>query len=126
LPGEPAALRPDTAAVVDRARELIAARSPEIASPLLDQALAAGAITEAERVELLHELVGVPDSGWALSVAAQRLRRQVRAAIARAAPALARPLLDAAVADERLTPAQEGRILRRLRDGQRRPLSSLL
>ena len=123
---EPAELRPDAQAVLDRAVELIAARSPGIACPILDRALAAGTITAAERAELLREIVGVPDAPRGpLSVAAQRLRHQIRAAIGRAAPALARPLLDQAVAERRLTPSQMMRITHKLRDGRLRPVSSL-
>ena len=50
--------------------------------------------------------------------------REALAAIRRAAPAIAKPILDEAVDAERLTPAQEQRILERLRispPGLRRP-----
>ncbi|MGD0198517.1 MAG: hypothetical protein ABSC56_11520 [Solirubrobacteraceae bacterium] len=121
---EPAALRPDAQAALERALELIAARSPEIACPILDRALAAGTITAAERAELLHEIVGAPaPPRSSLGAAAQRLRSQIRATIARAAPGLARPLLDEAVAARRLTPSQEMRILHRLGRGQLRSVS---
>jgi hypothetical protein len=117
----------DPAAVLVRARELIAARSPGIAVPMLDRALAAGAITPAERAALLRELVGADDWRSApLSLAAQRLRSQIRAAIVRATPALARPVLDEAVRSARLTQRQRMRITHRLRDGVRRPVCSPL
>jgi hypothetical protein len=114
--------------VLERALELIAAQSPAIACPILDRALAAGTITRAEHAALLSEIVGAPIDRAATppSDAMMRLRHQVRAAIGRAAPALARPLLDEAVACARLTPSQEVRILQRLRRSALRPVSSLL
>jgi hypothetical protein len=118
---------PNATAVLERALALIAAKSPAIACPILARAVAAGTISPAERAELLGEVVGSPViPGRVSSVEAQRLRHQVRAAIGRAAPSLARPLLDEAVASERLTPAQEARILQRLRGGAPSPVSSLL
>ncbi len=125
LPTVPAALHAEPAAVLARARELIAARSPGIAVPILDRALAAGTITQAERAALLRELVGAggPQQGQ-LSLPAQRLRAQVGAAIARATPALARPLLDEAVASRRLTPSQRMRVTHSLRGGMSRRVCS--
>ena len=123
---EPPVLSPDPAVLV-RVRELIAARSPEIARPMLDDALAAGTITLAERAALLHEVLGVTDlPPTQLSLAARRLRDHIRAAIALASPALARPLLDEAVAAQRLTPSQSMRIAQHLREPARRPLSSVV
>ena len=115
----------DLDAVLVRTRELIAARSPEIVCPLLDEAFDAGTITRAERAALLRELVGLGDPPpGQLGLAAQRLRARTQAAIARAAPALAKPLLDQAVAARRLTPSQRMRISHHLRDRAHRPLSS--
>ena len=115
---------PSANAVLERAFELIAASSPAIAAPILDRALTAGTITASERARLLGEIVGSPipprDEPRAELV---RLRHQIRDAIARAAPQLARPLLDDAVASERLTPAQQARIIQRLRRGPVRPVS---
>ncbi len=50
-----------------------------------------------------------------LSVAAHRVLREVLAAIRRAAPGIAEPILAEAVDSERLTAAQQQRILERLR-----------
>ncbi len=124
-PAGPPALHADPAAVLVRARELIAARSPGIAVPILDRALAAGTITQAERAALLRELVGAggPQQGQ-LSLAAQRLRAQVAAAIARATPGIARPLLDEAVASRRLTASQRMRITHHLGGGMSRRVCS--
>jgi len=120
-------LSPNAAAVLDRALELVAANSPGIACPILDRALAAGTISAAERADLLSELVGAPGSSLPTRTeAARRLRHEVRAAIGRAAPGLARPLLDEAVASERLTRAQEVRILERLSQSSPRPVSSFM
>lgn len=115
---------PSANAVLERALELIAASGPAIAAPILDRALTAGTITPSERARLLGEIVGSPiRSRDEPRPELVRLRHQIRAAIARAAPQLARPLLDDAVACERLTPAQQARILQRLRRGALRPLS---
>jgi hypothetical protein len=117
-PSDAAVSSPNATAVLERALALVAARSPEIACPILDRAVAAGTISSAERAELLGEVVGSASAAYeAPSAEAMRLRHQIRVAIGRAAPLLARPLLDEAVASERLTPAQELRILRRLRRG---------
>lgn len=112
-------------ALLAQALELIAAKSPAIACPILDSALAAGTITRAEHAAILSELVGAIElRSLPPSDAGLRLRHQVRAAIGRAAPSLARPLLDEAVASARLTPSQEVRILQRLRRGALSPVSS--
>jgi len=67
---------------------------------------------------MLLELAGrevEPLASPASSAAARRVLREVLAAIRRAAPTIARPILDEAVDEERLTPAQKRRILERLR-----------
>jgi hypothetical protein len=118
---------PAASAVLERVRALLAAKAPAIGRPMLDRALAAGTITDSERSELLEELSGAPAAHASQRAAVARLHAEILAAVGRAAPTLAEPLLKDAVSTERLTTAQEGRILARLRlgDGYAPPLSSL-
>ena len=112
-PGTPAPVR----AVLERVLESIAGRAPAIAEPILDRAVADGRITRFERHALLREL-GHPDGvggGAAASVPARQVLREVLAAVRRAAPAIAQPILDEALVSERLTAAQHQRVLDRLR-----------
>ena len=115
----PRFLSPSAAAVFDRALELISSKAPSIAAPVLDRSVAVGRITRAERRELLDELTGVgePVAGPPRSEQVARVRHEAFAAVRRAAPRLAQPLLTDAVKTERLTPAQERRIVERLRQG---------
>ena len=103
---------PAAAAVLERVRVLLAAKTPGIAGPILDRALAAGTITDTERSGLLEELGGASVDHASGRAAVARLHL---AAVRRAAPTLAKPLLNEAVASERLTAAQERRILEHLR-----------
>jgi hypothetical protein len=66
------------------------------------------------------------DPAPALSREARGTLREALVALRRAAPGIARPILDEAVQAERLTPAQERRILERLRFGPARVLRSTL
>lgn len=120
---------PNAAAVLERTLELVAARSTSIARPILDRAVAAGTITAAQRAELLEELAGSGEqrqTGAPRSTAVARLRQEVSAAIRRAAPGLAQPLLSEAVASERLTRVQERRIIERLRQSPLHPVSFVM
>jgi len=108
---------PNAVAILDRTLELIAMRSQDIARPILDRAVATGTISPTERRKLFDELAADQQTVVAHpphSVAASRVDQQIRAAIRRAAPGLAGPLLKEARASERLTAAQERRILERL------------
>jgi hypothetical protein len=112
---------PDSAAreVLERVFAEIAAQAPVIARPVLDRALAAAAITTAERDELVRELA-VPEASADSppapdrSVAASNALREALSAVRRASPGIAETILDAAVADGLLTAAQEQRIVGRL------------
>lgn len=106
---------PAAAAVLERVRVLLAAKTPGIAGPILDRALAAGTITDTERSGLLEELGGASVDHASGRAAVARLHQEILAAVRRAAPTLAKPLLNEAVASERLTAAQERRILEHLR-----------
>jgi len=120
------ALSPAASAVLERVHEAIAANAPSIVRPILDRAVADGAITRTERHAMLLELSGEElveeEPAATFSLGARGALREALAAIRRAAPAIARPILDQAVDEERLTPAQERRILERLRSSPARGL----
>jgi len=104
---------PAVGAVLERVYDSIAASAPAIAAPIIDRAVDEGRITRVERHELLREL---RDPGTVdFSHGARSVLREALAAVRRAAPAIAMPILDDAVDQERLTAAQERRILERLR-----------
>lgn len=123
LPADTQALSPAARAVLERVLASIASSASSIAQPILDRAVEEGTITRAERHALLRELSGPPNPDEAPddsaipppSLGARRVLREALAAIRRAAPGIAKPILDEAVDAERLTPAQEKRILERLR-----------
>jgi hypothetical protein len=105
--------------VLERVFAEIAAQAPLIARPVLDRAAAAGAITASERDELLLELAEPQasrdaDDGSGRSGAVRTVLREALAAVRRASPSIAEPMLRAAVADGLVTAAQEERILTRL------------
>jgi hypothetical protein len=102
---------PSATAVLERSQDLVAAGATRIARPILDRALASGAITGSERSDLLEEFAGATPPITDARPALLRLRQEILAAIRRAAPALAHPLLTQAIASERLTLAQEHRII---------------
>jgi hypothetical protein len=106
---------PAATAVLERVRVLLADKAPAIARPILDRALAAGKITDAERSDLLEELSGASATHASERAAVAQLHEEIRGALRRAAPTLAQPLLKEALASERLTAAQERRIVERLR-----------
>jgi len=116
---------PAARAVLELVVEAVASNAQSIAAPILDRAVAAGTITRAERHAMLVELSDpeASDEQPALvSQDASRTLREALTAIGRAAPAIAQPILDEAVDAERLTPAQELRILERLRSSPSRVL----
>jgi hypothetical protein len=120
-------LSPAAGAVLERVLESIACNASTIARPILDRAVDDGTITRDERHELLRELSepsarSDDHAGAPASLAARRVLRESLAAIRRAAPGIAQPILDQAVDAERLTAAQEQRILERLRISPSRTL----
>jgi hypothetical protein len=97
---------PAARAVLERVIEAIASSAPSIATPILDRAVAEGTITRAERHTMLVELSDPEASDERVppvSQDASRTLREALAAIRRAAPGIARPILDEAVGAERLT-----------------------
>jgi hypothetical protein len=123
LPADTHALSPAARAVLERVLASIASSASSIAQPILDRAVEAGTITRTERHALLRELSAPGDRDAApapaapppTSAGARRVLREALAAIRRAAPGIAQPILDEAVGAERLTAAQQRRILERLR-----------
>jgi len=118
---------PAAHAALERVFDAITGEAPKIARPILHRAVERGTITPAEEDELLGEL---GDAGLAArrshaavaSIGAQRVLRQVFAAIRVASPTIAEPILDEAVAEQALTPAQRHRVLERLRTSPTRLL----
>ena len=116
------ALSPAARAVLEGVLASIASQSPSIAQPILDRAVEEGTITRSERHALLRELTDPSAAEPPATVGARRALGEALAAIRRAAPGIAKPILDEAVGAERLTAAQEKRILERLRTGPSRML----
>jgi len=122
---------PAARAVLERVHEEVASSAESIVAPILDRAVAEGAITRAQRHTIVLELSdqpiparesAVPDQ----SQSARRVLREALGAVNRAAPGIARPILEEAVEHERLTPAQQRRILERLRISPARAVRSAI
>jgi|SRR5579863_472934 len=120
-PQSRALLSPAARAVFERILAAVAEQAPAIARPLLDRSVADGSLTREERHEVLAGLEANESASdgrerrWQ-SFAMRRASREILAAVRRAAPGIAQPILAEAVADERLTTAQAQRILERVRD----------
>src|SRR5579862_4324269 len=119
--GSVAAVRPlpTSDAVLEAVLDAIAHEAPAVALPILDRALDEGRITPPEHRALVRELDG-RGAPPAASPQARRVLSEALAAVRRAAPRIAEPILEAAVAEQRLSAAQERRILDRLRLSPRR------
>lgn len=105
--------------VLERVYAQISAQAPQIAQPTLERAVATGALSAAERDELLRELADPqsstePSARPGRSLAARTALRAALGDVRRASPGIAQPILHAAVLDGLLTAAQEQRILSRL------------
>jgi hypothetical protein len=106
---------PPVRAVLELVYESIAESAPGIVSPILDRAVGEGTISRVERHELLRVIGGSSATDDAAAAPARAVLREALAAVRRAAPEIAAPILREAVGSERLTRAQEQRILERLR-----------
>jgi len=122
--GSVAASSPAVGAVLEAIYDSIAASTPEIAAPIVDRAVAEGRITRVERHELMRALSD-PAAPPVAGLGARHVLREALAAVRRAAPAIAAPILDDAVRSERLTGAQRERILDRLRTSTARIAAGL-
>src|SRR3954465_10704173 len=106
----------DVLAVVRDVRNAVAAKAPDIAAPVLDKAVSDGDVSRAQADRI------------ASIVADKRLSRadaralfadpkaapvffEVKAALAREAPGIAKPIVDKAVDDDKLTRAQGDRLI---------------
>lgn len=115
-------LSPSVRAVLERVLEAILERAPAVAAPILERALARGAISRAELHTLLARISAAADGESRERIrpptpsipGSDRLLADCLAAIRRAAPSIAAPIVADALASERLTPAQARRILTRL------------
>jgi hypothetical protein len=107
-------------AVLERIFAAITTQAPLIAQPILDRAVGEQTITLDERDELLRELAdpqatGEVPAATRMSIAGRAVLGEAFTAIRRGAPAIAEPILEQAVAGERITQPQARRILDRLR-----------
>jgi hypothetical protein len=102
---------PAAFAVVRDVRTAIAAKAPDIARPVLDKAVSDGDISQAQADRLASivadkRLASADARGLFNDPKAAPVFFEVKAAIAREAPGLAKPVVDKAVADNKLTRAQ--------------------
>ena len=134
-----ASLTKDELAALAKARTAIAAASGSIAEPILEEAVAAGTITAAQRAAFLASLTEAPGPGsgpdgtWtgatgatgatgngshaAPSAAVQAVFASARKAIQAQVASIATPVLDAAVTAATITAAQETTLLALLESG---------
>src|SRR4051794_7140530 len=106
----------DAFAVIQDVRKAIAAKAPGIAGPVVDKAVSDGDISQAQG----DRLKKVVDDERLSRTDAQALFGdakvapvffEVKAAIAREAPGIAKPIVDKAVDDDKLTRAQGDRLI---------------
>jgi hypothetical protein len=134
-----ASLTKDELAALARARTAISAASGAIATPILDQAVAAGTITAAQKTAFLASLSVTPGPGsgpdgtWTgatgtagalgrsphavTNSAAQSVFASVQTAIQAKVGSIATPVLDAAVSAATITSAEETMLLSLLESG---------
>jgi hypothetical protein len=107
---------PDVFAVADDVRKAIAAKAPDIAKPVIDKAVADNDISQAQG-ERLTKVVSDKRLSRADAEAlfgdakVAPVFFDVKAAIARQAPDIAKPIVDTAVADKKITQAQGDRLI---------------
>jgi hypothetical protein len=102
---------PATFAVVQAVRKAIAAKAPDIAKPVIDKAVSDNAISQAQADRLskvvADKALSQADAKALFSDAkAAPVFFDVKAAIAREAPGIAKPIVDQAVSDKKITQAQ--------------------
>lgn len=118
-----------TAGVAGDIAQAVAKQAPTVAGPIIDQALADGNITSAQ-ADALKSAASDLASGDRRAVFAHRdllsdanvrdvVRDAVKALAARA-PAIAKPIIDKAVADGELTQAQADQLTARIADAAKR------
>jgi hypothetical protein len=107
---------PDVFAVADDVRKAIAAKAPDIAKPVIDKAVAGNEISDAQGARLTKvvsdERLSRADAEALFGDAkVAPVFFDVKAAIARQAPDIAKPIVDKAVADKKITQAQGDRLI---------------
>jgi hypothetical protein len=111
--GGPRGPRPNSAVftVAESVRQAIAAKAPDIAKPVIDKAVSDGDISQAQ-ADRLSKVVADTRLSQADAKAlysdakAAPVFFDVKAAIARQAPDIAKPIVDKAVSDKKITQAQ--------------------
>src|SRR5436190_12940510 len=106
----------DVFAVVQDVRKAVAAQAPDIAKPVLDKAVSDGDVSRAQADRIASI---VADKRLSMSDArtlfadpkAAPVFFEVKAALAREAPGIAKPIVDKAVADNKITRAQGDQLI---------------
>jgi hypothetical protein len=115
--------------VIGDIAQAIAKQAPSAAGPIIDQARSDGKITSAQADELKSAAGDIASGGprAALGHGALMADADVRAvvrdaikALAKQAPSIAKPIIDQAVADGKLTPAQADEITKHIADAAKR------
>jgi|tagenome__1003787_1003787.scaffolds.fasta_scaffold20962904_3 hypothetical protein len=106
----------DVFAVAQDVRKAIAAKAPDIAKPIIDKAVSDGDISSAQGVSLSKivsdERLSRADARTLFGDAkVAPVFFEVKAAIARQAPDIAKPIVDKAVSDKKITQAQGDRLI---------------
>jgi hypothetical protein len=118
-----------TAGVIGDIAQAIAKQAPSVAGPIIDQAIVDGKLTQAQSDELKSAAGDIASGGpraafghGALMADAdvRAVVRDVIKALAKQAPPIAKPIIDQAVADGKLTQAQAGQITEHIADAAKR------
>jgi hypothetical protein len=115
--------------VIGDIAQAIAKQAPSVAGPIIDQASAAGKITSAQAGELKSAADDIASGGPPAAFGHRDLLADadVRAvvhdvvkALAKQAPSIAKPIIDKAVADGKLTQDQADRLSQHIADAAKR------
>jgi hypothetical protein len=118
-----------TAGVIGDIAQAIAKQAPSVAGPIIDQARSDGKITSAQVDQLKSAAADIAAGGpraafghGALMADAdvRAIVRDVIEALAKQAPSIAKPIIDQAVADKKLTQAQADEITEHIADAAKR------
>lgn len=118
-----------TAAVFGDVAQAIAKQTPSVAGPIVDKAVADGKITKAQGDELKRAADDLASDGRGALFAHRDLLadanvrdvvRDVAKALATQAPAIAKPIVDKAVADGKITQAEADKLTQHIADAAKR------
>jgi polyhydroxyalkanoate synthesis regulator phasin len=118
-----------TAGVIGDIAQTIAKQAPSVAGPIIDQARSDGKITGAQADELKTAASDIASGGpraafshgdLMADAGVRAVVRDVIQALARQAPSIAKPIIDQAVADGKLTRAQADEITKHIADAAKR------